>query len=92
MHPIVYLIETLLSMYNFALIAWVVLGWLIATRIVNSYNNFVYSFYTMLSRVLNPAISLIRRWIPGVGGVDLSPIILIIFINFLRYTLRYYFG
>ncbi|ABD43524.1 YggT family protein [Anaplasma phagocytophilum] len=92
MHPLAYLIDTLLSAYNFALIAYVLLGWLIAMRVVNRDNEFVYRAYAALSRLSRPAIALIQRYIPSVAGLDLSPMILLISISFFRYALRYYFG
>ncbi|MDB1135049.1 YggT family protein [Candidatus Anaplasma sp. TIGMIC] len=92
MHPIAYLIEMLLSAYNFALIAWVVLGWLISMRIVNRDNELVYRVFSALSRITGPAVTFIRRYVPGIAGLDLSPLILLIIISFFRYALRYYFG
>ena len=92
MHPVAYLVDTLLSMYNVALIAWVLLGWLIAMGIVNRYNEFVYRVFSALSRVLNPAVSVLRRYIPNISGFDFSPLILLVAISFFRYALRYYFG
>ncbi|MCU7611374.1 YggT family protein [Anaplasma capra] len=92
MHPVAYLIDTLLSIYNVALIAWVLLGWLIAMGVVNRYNEFVYRAFSALSRILNPVVSVIRKYVPSVSGFDFSPLILLVAISFLRYALRYYFG
>ena len=92
MHPIAYLVDMLLSAYNFALIAWVLLGWLIALGVLNRNNDFVYRAFSALTKISSPAILLIRRYVPNFGGVDLSPMILLIAISFFRYALRYYFG
>ncbi|QJC27750.1 YggT family protein [Anaplasma platys] len=91
MHPIAYLLDTILSVYNFALIAWVILGWLIALRIVNGNNDIVYRIYAALTRMVSPALSFIRRYIPSIAGLDLAPIALLIAVGFFRYALRYYF-
>ncbi|MGN7678360.1 MAG: YggT family protein [Anaplasma sp.] len=92
MHPIAYLVDTLLSICNVALIVWVLLGWLIAMGVLNRYNEFVHRIFMALSRMLSPPISFIQRYVPSVAGFDFSPLILLIAISFFRYALRYYFG
>nr|WP_320408739.1 YggT family protein [Candidatus Neoehrlichia lotoris] len=82
----------LLSMYNFALIVWLLISWLITLNIVNRYNEFVNNVFMALSKIFLPVLNFIKRYMPLMYGVDFSPIILLIFINFCRYTLRYYFG
>ncbi|GAT78083.1 YGGT family protein, partial [Ehrlichia ruminantium] len=94
MHPIVYLLDTLLSIYNFSLVLWVILGWLIGLNIVNRYNEFVNNVFLFLSKVMFPAVNFVRKLFPFIVSYnfDLSPLILLVFINFVRYALRYYFG
>ncbi|QXK92128.1 YggT family protein [Neoehrlichia mikurensis] len=92
MHPIVYLLDILLSTYNFALIVWLLINWLITLNIINRYNEFVNNVFMALSKIFFPVLNFIKKYIPVVYGIDFSPIILLIFINFFRYTLRYYSG
>ncbi|MGN7619037.1 MAG: YggT family protein [Ehrlichia sp.] len=94
MHPIVYLLDMLLSIYNFSLVLWIVLSWLIAFNIVNRYNEFVNAIFLLLSRLMSPVLNFIRKLLPFTVSYsfDLSPLILLMFINFVRYALRYYFG
>ncbi|OUC04270.1 MULTISPECIES: YggT family protein [Ehrlichia] len=94
MHPLVYLLDTLLSIYNFSLILWIILSWLIVFNIVNRYNEIVNSVFLLLSKLISPALGFVRRIFPFTisYNFDLSPLMLLVFINFVRYALRYYFG
>ena len=94
MHPLVYLLDTLLSIYNFSLVLWIILSWLIFLNIVNRYNEIVSNVFLLLSKLTSPALNFVRKIFPFTVSYnfDLSPLILLIFINFVRYALRYYFG
>ena len=63
-----------------ALVIWAVLSWLIAFNVVNMHNNFVRSVVTGLDRFFNPMLRPIRRILPDMGGIDLSPMVLILLI------------
>lgn len=91
-NPIVYLLSMLLNLYSLILIIWIVLSWLIAFGIVNPHQPFVARLNEALFCLTEPVLRRIRRFIPPMGMVDLSPIVLFIGIEFLDYTLRYYFG
>lgn len=91
MHPLVYLIYMLLNLYNLVLITWIILTWLVAFNVVNAHNRFVSTVLHVLERLVEPVLRPIRRHIPHLGGIDVSPIIVFIAINFLQYTLVYYF-
>lgn len=91
MHPIVYLISLVLSLYSFALLIWIILSWLINFKVINGHNQFVSSVMRILDRLIEPVLSRVRRHVSPMGGVDLSPIIVFIAISFLQYTLAYYF-
>lgn len=91
MHPLIYLIYMLLNLYSMVLVVWIILTWLIAFGVVNRHNRFVSTVEQVLERLVEPALRYIRRYIPPIGGMDLSPILLFIAISFLQYTLRYYF-
>lgn len=89
-HPLVWLITQILSLYAFILIIWIILSWLIAFNVINPHNRFISMVNMALGRLVEPVLRRIRRFIPPVGGIDLSPIVLFIAINFVQYTLAYY--
>ncbi|MGI6854553.1 YggT family protein [Mesorhizobium sp. 1B3] len=81
------LIQTLvlaLDIYWWLLIAAAVFSWLYAFNVVNSRNQFVGSIGNFLFRVTEPALRPIRRYLPDLGGIDISPIILLLIIFFIR--------
>lgn len=90
-HPIIMLLGMILDVYMFIVFAWVILSWLIAFNIVNRYQPFVQRLDYALKRMVDPVLSPIRRYMPDLGGVDISPIVLIILLYFLDYSLYYYF-
>lgn len=89
LNPIVYLVSQVISLINLALIVWIVLGLLINFNVVNRYHPIVGKVYDVLERLFQPILDPIRKHMPDLGGVDLSPIVLIIFLQFLEYTLVY---
>ena len=91
MHPIAFLLYMVLNLYFWILVIWIVVAWLIQFGIINQHNNFVRQLNHALYKVTEPVLAPIRRRLPNTGSVDLSPIILVIAIHFLQYTLRYYF-
>ncbi|EAL58255.1 YGGT family protein [Wolbachia endosymbiont of Drosophila ananassae] len=87
----IYLLNTLLDLYSFILICWVVLNWLIKLNMVNIYNEIVSSIMHILNQLTYPPLKIIRRYIPPFNGLDLSIMILLIAIRFVQYTMNYYF-
>ncbi len=63
-----------------ALVAWAILSWLVAFNVVNLHNRFVRAVVTGLDRFFNPILRPIRRILPDMGGIDLSPMVLILLI------------
>ncbi len=90
MHPIPYLINMLLDIYSFVLILWLVLSWLIGFNVINQCNQLVYNIITILSRFVSPPLNFIRRYIASFYGVDIAPLLLLILIHFVKYTIYYY--
>jgi YggT family protein len=90
MHPILWLILTILDIYFWILIAMVVMSWLVAFNIINNHNNFVRQVNYALFRLTEPVLAPIRRFLPDLGGLDISPIIAIIALQFIRYLVVYY--
>ena len=84
MKSIFILIETVISLYIWIVIINVVLTWLVAFNILNTTNRFVYSILEASHRLTSPALQYIRKFIPVFSGIDISPVILIILLMFLR--------
>src|SRR3954454_13396620 len=90
MNPIIWLIVTILNIYFWILVATVVMSWLVAFNIVNRHNQIVRQIQYALNRLTEPVLGPIRRMLPDLGGLDVSPIIAAIIIQFLEYAVAYY--
>lgn len=84
MNALANLINTVISIYIWLLIAAVVLSWLIAFGVVNTGNRFVYQARGFLAQITEPALRPFRNMIPSFGGIDVSPVVLILALYFLR--------
>lgn len=84
MQSIVWLINTVLNLYVWILIIGAVLSWLIAFNVVNMRNRFVGMIEDFCRRVTEPVLAPIRRFVPSLGGIDISPMILILLIMFIQ--------
>jgi YggT family protein len=91
MHSLLILIDTVLDLYTWVLVIWVVMSWLISFNVINTHNRFVYVLSDILYRLTEPVLRPIRRIVPNFGGLDISPLILVLLIFFLRNLLREYF-
>jgi len=78
------LINTILSLLVFAVFAWAILSWLIAFGIVDMRNRFVFTVNDVLNRLMSPMVAPIRRFMPNLGGVDISPLVLILLVYFVK--------
>ena len=78
------LISTVITIYIWLLIAPAVLSWLLAFGVVNRYNRAVTSIGDFLWRITDPLLRPIRSVLPDLGGIDVSPVILILLLYFLR--------
>jgi YggT family protein len=77
-------ISYLLTLYIYVLIATAVLSWLVAFNVVNARNPIVANIGEFLYRVTEPALRPIRNLLPNLGGIDVSPVILILLILFIQ--------
>ncbi|MCS6877956.1 MAG: YggT family protein [Geminicoccaceae bacterium] len=84
MNALANLIDTVLTIYIWLLIAAVVLSWLVAFGVVNTGNRFVYQLRGFLHQITEPALRPFRNMIPTIAGIDISPVILILALYFLR--------
>lgn len=91
MNPFLWLITTLISLYIWILIAAAVLSWLVAFNVVNPYNQVVRAISNGLYAMTEPALRPIRRVLPNLGGLDLSPVILILLLLFVERLLFWIF-
>lgn len=90
MNPFVNLIVTLIQLYSYALFAQIILFWLIYFKVVNPYQPFVAKVYTFLNKLIEPALSRIRKFLPPINGIDLSAIALFVGLYFVQNLLVYY--
>ena len=84
MVPLIGFLVLVIDLYIWVVIASAILSWLIAFNVVNTSNRFVYSVAETLYRLTEPALRPIRSIIPNLGGIDISPVILILFMLFIR--------
>ena len=85
-----YLFYQFLQVYKYAIIIYVVINMLMSFDIINNNNRFVSMVYNFLYRLNEPLLNFIRRFIPTLGSIDISPIILIIFIEATQYVIVKY--
>ena len=78
MNAVLWLINTIIEIYIMLLIAQVILSWLTAFNVINTRNRFVYFVGDFLYRITEPALKPIRRILPKLGGIDISPVVLIL--------------
>jgi YggT family protein len=89
LNPIAALLIALLDLYKWIVIAAVIVSWLTAFNVINSHNNFVRTMLRILLALTEPVFRPIRRIIPPIGGLDLSPIIVFLIIWFLQYSIQW---
>lgn len=90
MHPILELIFFIINLYVWVLILSVASSWLVAFNVVNRRNQFVHMVSDMLYRITEPALAPIRRRLPNLGGIDISPVILILGLWFVKRLIVFY--
>ncbi len=92
LNPIVFLLYQVINIYIWLLIISVVMSWLVSFNIINTSNRFVYMVGDFLNRITEPLLAPIRRFLPFMGGLDISPVVLILLLYTLQYSLIYYFA
>jgi YggT family protein len=90
MRAVLDIVLIVLDLYVWLLIASAILSWLIAFNVVNTRNQFVSAVAEFLYRITEPLLAPIRSIMPNLGGLDISPIILILIIMFLQRVITYY--
>ncbi|MEC8712759.1 MAG: YggT family protein [Pseudomonadota bacterium] len=84
MNALIILIDQIVNLYIWTMLAYIVITWLIAFRIINPWQPIVRMAMDFLGRIHEPLMGRVRRFLPNLGGIDLSPIILLLAVQFLR--------
>ena len=84
MKSIFILLDSIITIYLWIIIINAILSWLVAFNILNTQNRFVFSVLDATYKMTNPALNKIRKFIPTFGSIDISPVILILLLMFLR--------
>lgn len=90
MQSLYVLIQTVLELYTWIIIISAIMSWLVAFNVINARNRLVYTIGDVLYRLTEPALRPIRRFLPNLGGIDLSPLVLLLLIFFIRSLLAEY--
>ena len=78
------LFDNIVSIYIWILIINAIISWLVAFNVLNTSNRFVYSVLDVSYRLTAPPLNYIRRFLPNLGSIDISPVVLILALMFLR--------
>ena len=87
---IFYLVLQILKLYSYVVIANVIISWLIAFNVLNTQNRFVYVILELSYKLTDPFLNKIRRFLPNLGSLDISPIILLLLIWFIEMCMKLY--
>jgi len=90
MIAIFYLVLQVLKLYSYVVIANVIISWLIAFNILNTQNRFVYSILELTYKLTDPILNKIRGFLPNLGTLDISPIVLLLLIWFIEMCMKLY--
>ena len=84
MKSILILFDNIITLYIWVLIINAIISWLVAFNVLNTNNRFVYSVLDSSYKLTDPPLNFIRRYLPNLGSIDISPVILILALMFLR--------
>ena len=84
MKSVLILFDNIVSIYIWILIINAIISWLVAFNVLNTSNRFVYSILDVSYRLTAPPLNYIRRFLPNLGSIDISPVVLILALMFLR--------
>ena len=92
MKSVLILFNSAINFYIWILIINAALSWLVAFNVLNVQNRFVYSILEFSYKITAPPLNFIRRYLPSFGSIDISPVILIFLLYFLRNLVFEFFG
>ena len=81
---LLFLFNAAIEIYTWILIASEILSWLVAFNVVNTRNQVVFMIGSVIERMTEPVLRPIRNFLPNLGGLDLSPLVLLLLLNFLK--------
>ena len=84
MNALIILVDQIVNLYIWTMLAYIIITWLIAFRIINPWQPIVRMAMDFLGRIHEPLMGRVRRFLPDLGGIDLSPIVLLLAVQFLR--------
>jgi YggT family protein len=90
-NPFIDLIVAVLNLYGWVLVLWIIISWLISFDIINRHSPFVAKISEVLFKLTEPVLRRVRRYMPDLGAIDISPIVVFLFIHFLTNVLHTYF-
>ena len=89
LNPIAALLIEILEIYKWIIIAMILVSWLVAFNVINVHNDFVRTLLRVLTGLTEPVLRPIRKLIPPISGLDLSPIVVFLIIWFLQYSIEW---
>jgi len=90
MRALLEVILLVLQLYSYIIVIVAIMSWLIAFNVINVYNDFVRSIWNALNALTEPLLRPIRQFLPSLGGLDISPVILLLLIYLLQKIIIYY--
>ena len=90
MNPFIWLLFQLIDLYFYVILATVIISWLTAFNIINYGNPYVRQINSVLRILTEPVLAPIRKILPNLGGLDFSPIVLLLGLQFLKRAIVYY--
>ena len=86
------LVDSIINIYIWVIIINVILSWLVTFNVLNTQNRFIYLLMDSSYKLTAPLLERIRRFIPNLGSIDISPVILILLLIFIRNLLFEFFA
>ncbi len=90
MNSLLGLIIQLINLYQFILLIYIIATWLLNFNIINSSNRFVFSAMEAMHRLCEPSLRLVRKYVPNLGSIDISPVIVYLALWFIKSLLIEY--
>ena len=90
MNSLLALIIQIINLYKFVLLIYIIATWLVNFNIINTSNRFVYTAMEFLYRLCEPSLRLVRKYVPNLGNIDISPIIVYLLLWFVQSLLIEY--
>ena len=90
MIAIFYLILQILKLYSYVVIANVIISWLVAFNVLNTSNRFVYMVLEFTYKLTEPILNKIRAFLPNLGSLDISPVVLLLLLWFIEMRMKLY--